>query len=429
VLDAARQPERRALLATAVAFYERLAETDAADPVVRREAAKAQFRAGRAWLGLGETAKAAAAFDRAARLGDAAEAHVYLGHAHAIDARFAEALAAYTAGVDRAEAAWAKAADPADAVTLVTGLSALARYWGFQNPPKAADYTRRALALAEQLNPAPDAPPAHRLALAEAVLLAGDGHAQAGRRREAAAAYDRTDAVFRSLPPAAPAGMVEAYYRLKAAIPVQRGTARRWAGDPAGAVALIRQGLGPADALLAVSPNGFPYLVLKHGALLELAGACDKLGDAAGRDTADADRRRVADKLAVNPSGRYVLADGARRDSELLIDDVRAGRWSGFAAAAADLRRRADWHPRSDLGVRYNIACGHAQMAALGPPADREAQAVEAVRLLDELAAAGYFTPARAKHLAADPDLDPLRGRADFKAVAAKASRERERPE
>jgi serine/threonine protein kinase/tetratricopeptide (TPR) repeat protein len=93
---------------------------------------------------------------------------------------------------------------------------------------------------------------------------------------------------------------------------------------------------------------------------------------------------------------------------------ARAGEHAG-ATAAADTAARAD---EATAGVLYDAACIHALSAvAAGPDkAVAERYAGRAVELLRQAVGKGYQDVG---HLKKDPDLDPLRSRADFKKLMA----------
>jgi hypothetical protein len=71
--------------------------------------------------------------------------------------------------------------------------------------------------------------------------------------------------------------------------------------------------------------------------------------------------------------------------------------------------------------VRYNEACAYSWASVRGPEAEREEWGAEAVRALEKLREDGYFkSPRTLSHLGADPDLNPIRNRADYRAFRAK---------
>ncbi len=449
------QEERRKLLEDAVAFYERLAATDGGDPVVRREAARANLRAGRAWLNLGDNAKALAACRKAVALhatlladgpadpaeaAAAADARSMLGHALAVTGDYPAALAEYTTAVGLAETAVAANPQDADAtLTLIRARANIANFYIVSDPAKSLAVATAAAELAARLAAAPDAPPLHRLAHAEALILVGNAHLTGRRSADAGGAFDQAKKAFAGVAgakaarrPGRGAGeLSEATLRVKAQLDTQPGAVRlNTATGPAdlrAALALFRSGLATIDVLLKGHPRAFPYRVMKYQTLAAVADTCHKLGDAAGRDQATAEVDKLgAEILADTPTATWVLAGGAMRRTRELLAAVQAGKFDRFAADAADLLKLADGIQAFGVGpvVRYNVACGFAQMAAVGPEPDRERHAAAAVGLLARLAAGDYFErPSAAKDLATDTDLDPLRGREDFKAVVAKMGR------
>ena len=453
------QDERRKFLADAVAFYERLAAGDGDDPVVRRESGKANLRAGKAWLALGDNPKAEAACRTAVGLyadlqtanpadpaaaAALAESRAYLGHTLAVRGDYPAALTEYTAAKGLAERAVAGNPQDADAtLTLVRSHANLANFHLVGDPSRALAEATAAADLAGKLAAPPDAPPLHRLAQAESLVLVGNAHLTGRRFAEAGGAFDRAKTAFAGVAgaktnrrPGRGAGELgEATLRVKAMLDTQPGAVRlntaKGPADLRAALALFRNGLVTIDALLKGHPKAFPYRVMKYQTLAAVVETCHRLGDAAGRDQATAEVDKLgAEILADTPSATWVLAGGAMRRTRELLAAVEAGKFDRFAAEAADLLKLADGLPAGGVGhaVRYNVACGFAQMAAVGPGPDRERHAAAAVGLLAKLAADDYFRrPSAAKDLATDTDLDPLRGRGDFKAVAARVLESKDR--
>jgi serine/threonine-protein kinase len=120
----AREPalaaERRQVLEDAVAFYESFKDADAADPLVRWQAARAYRRVGGLYLLLAENAKAITSLGRARAIderlvaefpsdpgysADLAESLMYVGHAANGDGRMDDAKGAYRAAAVAARAA------------------------------------------------------------------------------------------------------------------------------------------------------------------------------------------------------------------------------------------------------------------------------------------------------------------------------------
>ena len=84
------------------------------------------------------------------------------------------------------------------------------------------------------------------------------------------------------------------------------------------------------------------------------------------------------------------------------------------------LVKRADARTRQTM--EYNRACLYARLAEAGPKADQERHAAEAVKCLNDLLKTNYFERQSTRdHLDKDPDLTPLRSRADFQEFVIKA--------
>jgi hypothetical protein len=93
------------------------------------------------------------------------------------------------------------------------------------------------------------------------------------------------------------------------------------------------------------------------------------------------------------------------------FDLAAAGHTERAVSEADDLARQEGW----DAGDMYNLACVYA-WASAAQPVRAEPHAAAAVGLLRRAVAAGYRNRA---HMEKDPDLDPLRGRADFRKLLA----------
>jgi hypothetical protein len=120
------------------------------------------------------------------------------------------------------------------------------------------------------------------------------------------------------------------------------------------------------------------------------------------------------------PQMPWLRGTGAVVQSLWIIDRVRGGTCPDPEAEFRPLLAAAP--PQLQSLLRYNLACGLAQLAAVGPADRREENAAKAVAVLNDLLAGPFFrTPARAAHLDKDPDLDPLRDRDDFKQFLQKA--------
>ena len=136
----------------------------------------------------------------------------------------------------------------------------------------------------------------------------------------------------------------------------------------------------------------------------------------------EAARRRVellaaADViLRATPDVPFVRRTAATHRAAALVERARAGDVPDLGRQADDLLA-AD--PQS-AGMRYNVACALAAGSRHAHPFDRDRWAARAVGLLAGLLDGPFYRgPTDAPHVDADPDLDPLRDRPDFRAFRA----------
>ena len=150
--------------------------------------------------------------------------------------------------------------------------------------------------------------------------------------------------------------------------------------------------------VLAREPNGATNRLTLRNAHGARAEALDQLG-------------RHAD-AAVDWDKVVELDDGRRRGRYRAMRAnswVRAGRVAEAVAEAADLTKSGGWPARN----WYDFACVYA-VASDKLPDRRDELATRAVELLRKAVAAGYRDRA---HMDKDADLDPLRGRPDFRTL------------
>jgi tetratricopeptide (TPR) repeat protein/tRNA A-37 threonylcarbamoyl transferase component Bud32 len=132
------------------------------------------------------------------------------------------------------------------------------------------------------------------------------------------------------------------------------------------------------------------------------------------------------------PSEAVAIIDDCLRRAETKVVDPR------WVASVLDLRLRAFARQKDAAGCRqtaqlreklnrtdadslYQAACFRAVTAGLLRAAARtaDAEADRAMSWLAKAVAAGYHTPQNLAHMIRDPDLDALRGRADFRRLLA----------
>jgi serine/threonine-protein kinase len=181
------------------------------------------------------------------------------------------------------------------------------------------------------------------------------------------------------------------------------------------AEALLRKGIGVAEGLVGEGAGagrvGTPLTVglIQTGNLLLREGRASE-GIAMLRRSLEIAERFAKDQAdAVGPQS--VLASALRGVGRA---EASSGNPKG-ARDAFDRARKieavlAETYP----GSRYNMACSLALMIPVSDPDRREDLALQAVETLRTSLAAGY---ADIGQLKADPDLEPIRSRADFQAL------------
>ncbi|HWE36833.1 MAG TPA: protein kinase [Isosphaeraceae bacterium] len=190
------------------------------------------------------------------------------------------------------------------------------------------------------------------------------------------------------------------------------GRAQTRAGKLADAAESLGRGVAAAREVLAAEPDHVNARAIAVEALQERS----RVLAATGRATealADLDG-------AMSLSGDHYESE-LRCERAILL--VMAGHYERAAAEAESID-----DPANPGLIRYNRACVLARASAAAAadgalaPADRrrraDAYAARAVALLREADALGFFRqPAPLANFRADPDLDPLRGRDDFRAL------------
>jgi tetratricopeptide (TPR) repeat protein len=192
------------------------------------------------------------------------------------------------------------------------------------------------------------------------------------------------------------------------------------------AYAELRKAIKSADEDLRTAPAGVPLPFEIGNMRLQLAqwlAADDKVPEAIKElDTGIA---QVQPRVNGNPRTQDVLK---RLRVNRAIFLARAG---DHVAALAEARRLAppgETIPANDFGRLYNLACVHAlcsqairadtSIASAEREKLAEAQAAQAMELLRKVGGAGYFQrPQGRNDLRTDADLNPLRGRPDFRTL------------
>jgi eukaryotic-like serine/threonine-protein kinase len=184
-------------------------------------------------------------------------------------------------------------------------------------------------------------------------------------------------------------------------------------GDPAEALATYRRAQGALERLVRENPAVPVYRFALGGtlndmALVEIQRRC--WCPARGHLVQAVEYHRQA--LAAMPANpRYV--DGLRR---VLAKMIRVYAALDQPAEAIRSARECASLARNDPAELYNVACRLSLGIPLARQSSRRILSDEAVESLRRAIAAGW---ANAALSARDPDLDPLRGREDFRRLVA----------
>jgi eukaryotic-like serine/threonine-protein kinase len=255
---------------------------------------------------------------------------------------------------------------------------------------------RAAVALQEKLAADHPGVPQYRQELATShhnlgVLLAG-----AGRRSEAEAEYRTALAVREKLAadhPDVP------QYRLEL-VPSYNTLALllRDGGDPQAALGWLDRAVETLNPLVAQAPRAVTQRQYLRNTLQGRARTLEQLGRYATA-LADWDQALALADSSVPPAWRLARA----------VCLARAGQPDRAVTEAEELSRQ----PGAAADLLYDCACAVALAAAAGGDAAvADSRAARAVELLRQAVAQGYKDVA---HMAKDPDLAALRGRADFR--------------
>jgi serine/threonine protein kinase/tetratricopeptide (TPR) repeat protein len=270
--------------------------------------------------------------------------------------------------------------------------------------PEAEAAYRQALAIEEQL--ATDFPtvPAYRQVVANSHRNLGSVLRQLGKGAEAEAEYRQALAIVKKL--AADFPTEPDIQILLGGTYSSLGNLALYDGRPADALPWLDQAVQVIAPVLEREPRlAIARLGLRncHGARAQALTELARFADA----TRDWERALELDDSPRRARARLARAAGlARVEPGKAVAEVEAV-LQGGALGPDDL---------------YCAACAYALSAGRTPDAgSAEAYAVRAVALLRQVRATGYFNnPAPAERLRKkDPDLEPLRGRADFQQLVA----------
>ncbi|MBX9625590.1 MAG: serine/threonine protein kinase [Gemmataceae bacterium] len=436
--DPSLAAERRQVLEDVAAYYEHFGDAD--DPLVRRETARAYRRIGGAYLLMAEYKTADDYLGRARAVGeklaadfpaepgyaaDLAEAELFAGHAASSNGRAAAAQDSYRAATDAARRAVAgRPADDDARRTLVACLIGQGFFRMQVDRATAAPLFREAVGLSDDLLGRPNPPFGTRALAAYSYVAAATFDFQSGRIAEGQAKVDTAEALLTRTPPdpAAPAHYRDLADMTAGVIKMSNGSILAQTRRPAEGVKLLREAAEAFDRLLAYYPKAFQYQLYKVLILTQEAAVLDRL-----KRPAEADRRRdellAAEDalLRSSPDATFVRRLTATTRSTVLVRRVQDGKLVTFGADAAALLETARELGAAGDGLRYNVACAFSLASTHGTSAERDARAAEAVKLLAALLDGNFYLgPTNAAHVDKDTDLEPVRGRDDFKDFRAK---------
>jgi serine/threonine-protein kinase len=214
------QQDRREVLEEAVAFFGNLGSDESKDPIVRKQAARANVLAAMAYVSLAEYDKCRATAETARGLyagleaefpkdmtfvrGEA-EATALFGHIDAIQAQFSSALGHYETVLKLAERAVATEPDVAENhVALADAYQSLALFYSFQRPELSKGFHEKALAIGDRLCAGPMPGFKARLVCATALTnlaITDFGSNPAAARTKLDAAHRHVETLDRLAPP------------------------------------------------------------------------------------------------------------------------------------------------------------------------------------------------------------------------------------
>ena len=190
---------------------------------------------------------------------------------------------------------------------------------------------------------------------------------------------------------------------------------------PERAAPLFREAVATFDRLLAVYPKAFQYQMYKLSTLGQEIPVLTRLGRAEEVGQRRSELLALSGEiLKVSPSLAIAKQFEGIHRAVALAEQARAGDVAQLADQADRLLSLVGADASAAV-TRYNVACALSLGSQHGPPDLREALARKAVRLLVELLDGPlYRGPTNAAHIDNDPDFDPIRGRADFRAFRAR---------
>ncbi len=431
------QEDRHAIFDAAVAFYDSLLRLDSSEANVRYQSAVAQARVSRLSTTTGQLDRSAAAsqqaIDQLSSLAaefpdhpeyrhEMAKAYQFLGHARIMKAQYPEGIKAYTQSAEIASALAKDYPDvPSYGATASQCFGSIGSFYSLQNPSRAEEQFRKAIAAAETHPGDPE----QRASLANVLVLLGQVVLkQRSREREAIELADRAAKLLETPLPNTVGFMARNLFdqgrinikSIRADVHIR---ARRYSEAAALLVDVVQQ----SEDRLAAQPGSFPQLFqaaqnnFSHASVLDQVKDYPKAVAAASRAVELMDRLLRDFPAMRDPSGLGMMGFRTQMLGMKSIILAHAGRF-------AEAEKLADEIELLGAGqgiMAYNSACVFALMSADLTGQEKERSALRAMACLKKAAASGY--PANDGQLrylrVEDDDLKPLRGRKDFQEWAA----------
>ena len=435
------QEEREAILKEALDFYQGLLRIESADPMVRRETARAFVKMAELEQYLGQTELAAENCGRAIAMqtqlaaefpnqpdyrDDLAKSHIALGYANALLNKTDLTEKAYEQALKISAELIAKYPEgSAYRETQADASIALGFYFAHGQPRQAEANLKQALALAKQLAREHPESESYRGLLAASYNFLGIIYLMDNKLREADAALREGMAL---LQPAQGSPPKSSKYYDQALVTgvLTMGYVSLRGGKFAPAMENLQKGIALGEELLRLQPKFYPYRI-------QLAMAYYTMSTIELNRNRNAEAEAFAHKAAT-------LFDAMDKDGVLLpwlipivtsmraldlVFVVRKGDYTGAVASAEVLSAKSP--PKAALA--YNLACVYALAAAAAAadekvPTQVRSQSVEkfsghAMELLRKSREGYLNSPGAIQHMKKDTDLDSLRSRQDFKDFVA----------
>jgi tetratricopeptide (TPR) repeat protein len=428
------QEERRKLL-EAVTFYQSFLDQESDDPLLRRQAARAYYRMAGVYMLMNELQKAEDKLKRARDLQEALckefpdnpeykhdliQTMNFLGNAEVMQGKFPTSENNYEKAVRQAELLVKAFPDNTTFhTTLVQAYISLAHFRSVSKPAVAREYFAKALDVAKDVYQQDSEPYTHRLAYVQAMVSMAQFLVNNDRVAEAGNYLIECKPILEALlgMTAPTANDRDKYDSIAATFALVHGTYLvRTGRQEEGESELIR-GVKLVDELVTQRPKAFPYRSLQVNAQQALAHSLSKRKSTDAKVAIERSYRLQDQMIKDMPQMTWIKYNNLSQRSLYLVMRARDGDLNGLEGSFKEVLGNPGILLVGQQGPKYNIACAYAQGSKhQKDPAEKERWAARAVKMLEELYLTRYFIrELEINHLDIDPDLDPLRSRADFK--------------